>query len=615
MTLVGGRAVSLALCLIVLASALAQGQPLSRASGQLATSYYPVVDGTGLPTITEATASLTSVEGPLASQASNERAGAGSGDGFGLTNWTHVSPPTSPGPRQDVSMVYDAADGYVLLFGGWGPGGTFGYGFLNQTWKFQNGTWTQLHPAVSPSPRDFAAMAYDAADGYVVLFGGCGVVYASNASCPPALNDTWTYRGGVWTNITPAASPSARYLAGMTYDAADGYVLLFGGLTSSGHALGDTWEFRGGIWSRLSPSASPSARDGFAMSFDGADGYVLLFGGSAFPDTWVFKAGDWFNISTTVSPSPQFLDFADYDAAAGFVLLYAGLTMSGNLANDTWAFRGGTWTNITPDISPPWRLSEGLTFDPATGAVVLFGGESPTGPPLNDTWEYISSASPAIPDSVTFAIDPSICGPILWNGEQYANGSSATQVGGDYLAQAQACKGYSFVGWYGTAGVTPLDPTDADSTVEIGGSGNLSASFELLYTLLIEVEPTGCGPVDLGGTDVSQGAIINLTIGQYAVMAPSCQGMSFSTWAAGGGVSVLSPGSADTSILVTRSGTLSARYASSRTTGAMFSLQTLILVGIGGGALVAVAWVVDRRRGRLGPPTTAPTAAVATERR
>src|SRR5215467_2069219 len=76
--------------------------------------------------------------------------------------------------------------------------------------------WTQQAPAASPPARLDAAMAYDAATGTVVLFGG--LIHGT------VLRDTWTWNGTTWTKQAPAASPPARYLASMAYDAATGTV-------------------------------------------------------------------------------------------------------------------------------------------------------------------------------------------------------------------------------------------------------------------------------------------------------------------------------------------------------------------------------------------------------
>lgn len=94
-------------------------------------------------------------------------------------------------------------------------------------------TWTRQHPAVHPPARVGAAMAYDAATGTAVLFGG-------DQSGSGSV-DTWTWNGTTWTRQAPAVHPSARDFAAMAYDAATSTVLLFGGGTPGGYDIGDTW--------------------------------------------------------------------------------------------------------------------------------------------------------------------------------------------------------------------------------------------------------------------------------------------------------------------------------------------------------------------------------------
>src|ERR1700690_3492247 len=66
-------------------------------------------------------------------------------------------------------------------------------------------TWTQQAPAVRPTARVATAMAYDAATGTTVLFGGFG-------RCECALGDTWTWDGTTWTQqaLRPARPPGPR---------------------------------------------------------------------------------------------------------------------------------------------------------------------------------------------------------------------------------------------------------------------------------------------------------------------------------------------------------------------------------------------------------------------
>jgi hypothetical protein len=106
----------------------------------------------------------------------------------------------------------------VVLSGGQAPGHTFG-----DTWTWDGTTWTKQAPAASLPPRWGASMAYDAATGIVVLFGGFG----NNG---PDHLGTWTWDGTTWTRQAPATSPPARWGASMAYDAATGTVVLFGGV-------------------------------------------------------------------------------------------------------------------------------------------------------------------------------------------------------------------------------------------------------------------------------------------------------------------------------------------------------------------------------------------------
>ena len=113
-----------------------------------------------------------------------------------------------------------------------------------------NGTnWTQKSPATSPPARFSHAMAYDAAHGQVVLFGGEG-----NSGL---LSDTWVWDGANWTQKSPATSPPARFSHAMAYDAAHGQVVLLGGYAYSGY-LSDTWVWDGANWTQESPCHQPA---------------------------------------------------------------------------------------------------------------------------------------------------------------------------------------------------------------------------------------------------------------------------------------------------------------------------------------------------------------------
>ena len=54
-------------------------------------------------------------------------------------NWAQETPKNSPTPRAGATMVFDAARGQIVLFGGYDPSGPF-----NDTWVWDGTNWTQM---------------------------------------------------------------------------------------------------------------------------------------------------------------------------------------------------------------------------------------------------------------------------------------------------------------------------------------------------------------------------------------------------------------------------------------------------------------------------------------
>ena len=80
-------------------------------------------------------------------------------------------------------------------------------------------------------------------------------------------------------------NPAARAVHSLTYDAVfRGVVVLFGGHESHVNRLSDTWEYDGISWKEITPTdpegdGNPSARRGHSLTYDAARGVVVLFGG------------------------------------------------------------------------------------------------------------------------------------------------------------------------------------------------------------------------------------------------------------------------------------------------------------------------------------------------
>src|SRR5207247_5559906 len=75
------------------------------------------------------------------------------------------SPLRAPFPRNQPGLSFDGHG--ILLFGGDNSGG-----YYNDTWLLTHTGWVLQAPHDSPKPRAAMGIAYDAARGQVVVFGG-----------------------------------------------------------------------------------------------------------------------------------------------------------------------------------------------------------------------------------------------------------------------------------------------------------------------------------------------------------------------------------------------------------------------------------------------------------
>jgi len=214
-------------------------------------------------------------------------------------------------------MAYDPAIGRIVLFGGHDI--TWATRFTD-TWTYDGATWTQQHPATSPSEVD--SMVYDPAIGKLVLLGGG--------------DETWTYDGTTWTKEPAGAAPPAGRIGPMTYDSSLGKLVVYAaGLTGEGTTL----RYDGRTWTgKSTPSSPPVIRD-WSMAYDPEGGHTVLFGGLKY------------------DPG-QRDDFGDP-------------------LRDTWAYDGTTWTKQIPTTAPTPRSNALMVYDAAVHSLVLFGGDGP----------------------------------------------------------------------------------------------------------------------------------------------------------------------------------------------------------------------------------------------
>lgn len=241
--------------------------------------------------------------------------------------WTVVSDDAPP-VQSLAGVAYDAGYDTLLLHGGsQGPDAT---DYSDKTWTWDGETWATVE-GTTPGARDHVSMVYDAAQDEVVLFGGQffpdGVIY----------DDTWIWYGEGWVQTDAANSMGKRYHYAMTYDAAREQALVFGGTTGNVE-LNDLWAWDGSEWTQIDGGTGPSRRSGARMAYDAASGQVVLFGGRsgqrALDDTWLWDGEVWTEYEGESAPPARSHHAMAYDALREQVVLFGGYA-SDNL-NDTW---------------------------------------------------------------------------------------------------------------------------------------------------------------------------------------------------------------------------------------------------------------------------------------
>jgi hypothetical protein len=306
-----------------------------------------------------------------------------------LTNfWTKRNPTVKPIARSDHYMAYDSLSNKVVLFGGYGNNNQR----LDDTWLYDvaANTWTRVNiPTDNPLPRKNHAMAYDAEDKRVVLFGGDDGDYI--------YDDTWVYyyEDDTWTKMSPSVKPSARTNHAMVYDPIYDKIMLFGGNNSLTNATGandETWVYNldTNTWTQRNPTPKPSPRGGHAMTYLSENSKTLLFGGnngtSSNDETWLYSmsSNNWTKMSPSNKPSARYgHKIADYKAS-GVGFLVGGYDSNGR-NDETWIYFGD-WEKLSIAASPSKRNFHSLDYDSVNNIFVLFGGWD--GNYDSETWIY-----------------------------------------------------------------------------------------------------------------------------------------------------------------------------------------------------------------------------------
>jgi hypothetical protein len=260
-----------------------------------------------------------------------------------------VSAGAAPPPRTLSGAAYDTRRKRLVLFGGYGVGKSGNYYTepLGDTWEWDGKNW-HLMSDTGVGARTHHVMVYDAARGKTVMYGGT----TSNGSW---ATDTWEWDGNRWTKIT-TPGPGSRTHFAMAYDGKRKRVVLFGGFGEDKKYRNDTWEWDGHTWLKVSDEGPPP-RARHRMAYDSRAGLVVLYGGDAakadpdpfryLDDTWTWDGKRWAEVRVP-GPGSRFMHAMAYDESRDKIVLYAGGLVDHALS-DTWEWDGKEWRGAGPN--------------------------------------------------------------------------------------------------------------------------------------------------------------------------------------------------------------------------------------------------------------------------
>lgn len=332
-------------------------------------------------------------------------------------------PDSSPPPRRDGIMVYDAARRHVLLFGGWNASGTT----FGDTWTWDGVNWTALTAGPQPAPRIWAGAAYDSARQRVVLQGG---VHMGSS----VFTDTWEHDGAQWVP-RPSATANGSTSMVMAYDAARAVTVLVE--LRGAYTPVRTWIWDGVDW-HVAASAGPIRDIEASVAYDELRNVVVLWGSRGDPNVWEWNGFSWTPRVATTGPLRE-QPAVYFDASRARVVAVGGNewgVVAGSASNlgmrtDVWEWDGVAAQLVVPDRVPSQKLGRGVCADFARGELLLFGGDGYGQLQPAETWTWAGAwtrRQPATQPSARFgaamAWDPLGQRVVMFGGET-ASGPTA----------------------------------------------------------------------------------------------------------------------------------------------------------------------------------------------
>jgi len=136
-------------------------------------------------------------------------------------NWQYVTSTLESLIITNPNVAYDPLRERTILFN------------YNQVMTWADGQWNEMDVSTKTPTRYGTWLAASLESGEMLLFGG-----VENSV---QLNDTWIWNGDIWKELHPDLSPSPRDAHVMFYDPTRHSFILYGGVNP--YALDEMWEF------------------------------------------------------------------------------------------------------------------------------------------------------------------------------------------------------------------------------------------------------------------------------------------------------------------------------------------------------------------------------------
>ena len=325
-------------------------------------------------------------------------------------NWTNVSSSVGGqlGAADNGVATYDPGMQAVVYYGGGYFGCFYGTGCAsNNTWIYQNGTWTNwtgIEEFFGNAPSLLGAtFTYDPAWGGSILAGG-------NLGATTFVNPyTYLFQDYYWTNITSLVGTGPATVWGSAaYDDFTGQLIYLHGCSyyycNATNEPRLDWVLNGtGTWYDATGLIGSPDVWGFGseLAYDVLDQEMVYYGGAFYQhngtlystnDTWVLpQDGTWENISTTSDgfgcvyslcfntyPIASTFGSMTWDGQLNAILLFGGIDANGYVTDQTYMFYIGHWyptyffnLNATSAPSTAWAAMPSNSSDIAP---VLIGG-------------------------------------------------------------------------------------------------------------------------------------------------------------------------------------------------------------------------------------------------